>query len=399
MSNKREQLLRKAIYCYQQAGMIDDVCRCLEKLGDYLAAARIHEQQQRWLPAAEAYRQAQAWLDAARCYWQCEHSFAEEAAECFVKAGERLQAAWVYAEGAQRFYRARLLLQETPIESLVEEVSRDLILARCEVGIGSAQKAGFFVHNVLTRFPELPLGYRQRIENWAVTVAQRLSRFDLVATAYAIAYTTGTPDSEKRWEAWALSELGDATGVPTTPSLTDNTFAFETVTVSESGEIIKRTRHQATQIIEVVNGIEIAMVYMPCGSFLMGSPEDEEGRELWHEGSESPQHLVSIAPFYMGKYPVTQAQWQAVMGDNPSHFKGDNRPVEVVSWDDAIVFCNKLSQLTGNSYRLPSEAEWEYACRGGTTTPFSFGQTITTDLANYYGNLYLCFCSHRYLSF
>ena len=187
MSNKREQLLRKAIYCYQQVGMMDDVCRCLEKLGDYLAAARIHEQQQRWLPAAEAYRQAQAWLDAARCYWQCEHSFAEEAAECFVKAGERLQAAWAYAEGAQRFYRARLVLQQTPIETIVEEVSRDLILARCEAGTGSAQKAGFFVHNVLTRFPELPLGYRQRIENWAVTVAQHLSRFDLVATVYAIA--------------------------------------------------------------------------------------------------------------------------------------------------------------------------------------------------------------------
>jgi formylglycine-generating enzyme required for sulfatase activity len=83
---------------------------------------------------------------------------------------------------------------------------------------------------------------------------------------------------------------------------------------------------------------------------------------------------------------VTQQQWQAVMGNNPSRFKGTNRPVEKVSWHDAVEFCQKLSQKTGRDYRLPSEAEWEYACRAGTTTPFYFGETITTDLANYNGN-------------
>jgi formylglycine-generating enzyme required for sulfatase activity len=96
----------------------------------------------------------------------------------------------------------------------------------------------------------------------------------------------------------------------------------------------------------------------------------------------------------MGKYPVTQAQWKIVaslpqvnrdLKPAPSYFKGDNRPVESVSWYDAVEFCQRLSQYTHRTYRLPSEAEWEYACRAGTTTPFHFGETITTDLANYDG--------------
>ena len=79
----------------------------------------------------------------------------------------------------------------------------------------------------------------------------------------------------------------------------------------------------------------------------------------------------------MGKYELTQAQYQAIMGDNPAYFKGNNRPVENVSWNDAVAFCEKLSQKTGKKYRLPSEAEWEYACRAGTTTPFYFGESVT----------------------
>ena len=109
---------------------------------------------------------------------------------------------------------------------------------------------------------------------------------------------------------------------------------------------------------------------------------------------EKPQHQVNIPSFCMGKYPVTQAQWKRVAGlpkinrelkPEPSRFKGNNRPVERVSWYDAGEFCARLSKITGKEYRLPSEAEWEYACRVGTTTPFHFGETITTDLANYRG--------------
>ena len=101
------------------------------------------------------------------------------------------------------------------------------------------------------------------------------------------------------------------------------------------------------------------MVLVPGGSFLMGSPENEPG----HSGKEGPRHSVTMRDFYIGKYEVTQAQWRAVMGGNPSHFKGDDLPVENVSWDDAKDFCRRLSEMTGARYRLPTEAEWEYACR------------------------------------
>jgi formylglycine-generating enzyme required for sulfatase activity len=85
----------------------------------------------------------------------------------------------------------------------------------------------------------------------------------------------------------------------------------------------------------------------------------------------------------MGKFPITQAQWQRVMGNNPAKNPGERHPVENIAWNDAQEFCKKLSQQTGRSYRLPSEAEWEYACRAGKTTPFSFGPTLNSELANY----------------
>ncbi len=116
----------------------------------------------------------------------------------------------------------------------------------------------------------------------------------------------------------------------------------------------------------------------------MGSPEDELDRN----SSEGPQHLVQVTGFWMGKYPVTQAQWRIVAGlpqedqpldENPSRFKGDDRPVETVSWDDAAESCKRLSTYTKRPYRLPSEAEWKYACRAGTTTPFHFGDTEMKD--------------------
>jgi formylglycine-generating enzyme required for sulfatase activity len=132
------------------------------------------------------------------------------------------------------------------------------------------------------------------------------------------------------------------------------------------------------------------MVLVHGGIFLMGSPKDEVDRLDW----ESPQHEVRVASFLMAKYPITQAQWRVVanlpkvkvdLNSDPSNFKGDNRPVEQVNWHEAVEFCDRLSRLTGREYRLPSEAEWEYACRAGTTTPFHVGETLTTDLANYRG--------------
>ncbi|MBD2570478.1 SUMF1/EgtB/PvdO family nonheme iron enzyme [Anabaena lutea] len=158
---------------------------------------------------------------------------------------------------------------------------------------------------------------------------------------------------------------------------------IEVITVDKFGEIIQRQPRIARYFTEDLgNGVTLEMAAISGGTFMMGSPENEIGRR----DDESPQHQVTVPSFFMGKYPVTQAQYQAITGNNPSCFKDSNRPVERVSWYDAGIFCQKLSQRTGKNYRLPSEAEWEYACRAGTTTPFHFGDTITTDLANYHGN-------------
>jgi formylglycine-generating enzyme required for sulfatase activity len=142
------------------------------------------------------------------------------------------------------------------------------------------------------------------------------------------------------------------------------------------------------------DGVTLAMVAIPGGSFEMGSPEDEPERY----DNEGPQHTVTVPPFFISKYPITQAQWQAIsqlpqhnrsLEPDPSRFIGSNRPVEYISWFDAVEFCDRLSTHTGRDYRLPSEAVWEYACRAGTTTPFHFGETITPELANYNGNFNL----------
>ena len=131
-------------------------------------------------------------------------------------------------------------------------------------------------------------------------------------------------------------------------------------------------------------------VLIPAGTFAMGSPPDEPGR-----GSDETLHQVTISkPFYMQTTLVTQGQWKKVKGSNPSTFKcGDNCPVERVSWDDVQDFIKKLNQQEGgDKYRLPTEAEWEYAARAGTTTPFYTGNCLSTDQANYNGNYTLSGC-------
>jgi formylglycine-generating enzyme required for sulfatase activity len=126
---------------------------------------------------------------------------------------------------------------------------------------------------------------------------------------------------------------------------------------------------------------EIEMVLVPGGSFMMGSPENEPERYF----DEGPQHRVTVRSFYISKYEVTQAQWRAVMGGNPSSFKGDDLPVETVSYWEAQEFCARLSRETGRGYRLPSEAEWEYAARARTATPFAFGSSLSSEQANFIG--------------
>ena len=134
--------------------------------------------------------------------------------------------------------------------------------------------------------------------------------------------------------------------------------------------------------------VYIDLVQIPAGEFLMGSPETEEGRDQ----DEGPQHHVKVPAFLMGRYPVTQQQWRFVanldqfereLNPDPAHFKGDKLPVESVSCYEAVEFCERLSRFTNRDYRLPTEAEWEYACRAGTITPFHFGETLSAKYTNY----------------
>ncbi len=177
--------------------------------------------------------------------------------------------------------------------------------------------------------------------------------------------------------------------------------------------VIKKEQRQARYYTEDLgHDITLDMMEIPGDEFMMGTDDPEIARlckeyELDYFQSESPQHKVTVPRFFMGKYPITQAQWKAIasrtdlkvnidLKEDPSDFKDPYqqdqetierwlRPVEQVSWYEAVEFCERLSKLTGRDYRLPSEAEWEYACRAGTTTAFHFGETITTELANYRG--------------
>lgn len=146
----------------------------------------------------------------------------------------------------------------------------------------------------------------------------------------------------------------------------------------------------ADWVIPLSDEISLVMEYIPSGQFSMGSPVDE----VYRRDNEDPQHQVTLTDgYWMGKFEVTQAQWQTVMGSNPSYFQGGgygdaaNRPVEQVSWYDVQDFLTEINELTSLSFRLPTEAEWEYAARAGTTTPYFWGdETNTGDYAWYEGN-------------
>ena len=150
----------------------------------------------------------------------------------------------------------------------------------------------------------------------------------------------------------------------------------------EAGSAIKKAESLSLPK-EITNSIGMKLKLIPAGEFMMGSPESEKSRS----SNEGPVHRVKITkPYYLGVHEVTQGQYEKVMGKNPSNFKGSTNPVENVSWNDAVEFCKKLSAKEGRTYRLPTEAEWEYACRAGTTTPFSFGSVLNGKQANCVGD-------------
>ena len=160
--------------------------------------------------------------------------------------------------------------------------------------------------------------------------------------------------------------------------------------------MIRESREAQRFIEDLDDGVGLDMVEIKGGAFKMGSKnrkKDPQSRE-----NEYPRHRVTVPSFFMSRYTITQAQWFQVaslcqvdraLKSNPARFPGDNRPVEQVSWYDAVEFCERLSQKTNRRYRLPSEAEWEYACRAGRKSTFSFGSEITPDVANYDGSPYV----------
>jgi formylglycine-generating enzyme required for sulfatase activity len=183
------------------------------------------------------------------------------------------------------------------------------------------------------------------------------------------------------------------TGPPSPPvrrSVELSVFSFETVALNARGECVDRRTAQAQSFTADIDGA-LEMIAIPGGEFVMGSPDAEPKRDT----DEGPTHAVRVAPFFMSRFPITQAQWLAAtrlpkvhrdLDPDPSGFKGAELPVEQVSWEEAIEFCARLTQFQSRVvYRLPTEAEWEYACRAGTNTPFSYGPTVTADLVNYNG--------------
>ena len=193
----------------------------------------------------------------------------------------------------------------------------------------------------------------------------------------------------------------------TTSTLPTRSFDFVTARVDEQGRIIERVNAQVAGFEEDLgHGVHLQMIEIPAGYFRMGSTDAEveaaladaqryqkDAERAWFE-RETPRRRVAVSAFWMSRYQVTQEQWWAgaqlpkvklELQAEPSKFEGDKLPVECVSWEEAVEFCQRLERQFKRTYRLPSEAQWEYACRAGTTTPFAFGPTITPELVNYNG--------------
>jgi formylglycine-generating enzyme required for sulfatase activity len=371
-----------------------------QRLAELMAAAPVSPPivdliRQTLLPRAEPVHVAEVYMGGLM-----------EAREMVVQDGEQSALEYDFAPGVRIILADAL--SRTKTESVLDAVSR-YISERLGLNTRSFEALLRFdfhgdpsAQDLVLPFAEIAIPTLQRMGGEYTEFAEQLESTPKVAPP------PPHPDPDDRYPLLQTYTFREATLAfepapePTSdPGLGESrdelhSFEFETATLQvQSGQsqlLVQRRSQTAQQLIDDLGqGVALEMVLIPPGAFEMGAPEGEEGRS----NDEGPQHPVTIAePFFMAKYPITQAQWRVVaaMGQverelalEPSNFKGDNRPVETITWLDAVEFCARLSHHTGRDYRLPTEAEWEYACRAGTTTPFHFGETITTDLANYRG--------------
>lgn len=225
-----------------------------------------------------------------------------------------------------------------------------------------------------------------------LNIAEQLWRRVLAASPNDAEAFEAIKDIAVKQAQQALAESYSSSTTARTRSLDAPVTGPVTESVSEQESVRPSPTVQSSESLHEIlaQGVSLELVPIPSGTFQMGSPKGQGERTEW------PQHQVTIKPFLIGKYAVTQAQWKAVSAwpkfkrdlvSDPAKFKGDNHPVEQVSWDEAVEFCERLSQKTGHQYRLPSEAEWEYACRAGTTTPWHFDEKLTVKQAQCKSNL------------
>ena len=280
-------------------------------------------------------------------------------------------------------FRNGFELSHTRWHSDVREMVQRLGLGSADSAFAVGQAKSAATQASLSQTTAVPPGAAPSGHVDAAGLYRWLTRRRALGVSAGAAALTASAISAPFIRRWALK--------PRMPAL--KTVGFNFAMVDNKGVRMPTDSARASNFTETLSsGVGMDMVLIPAGVFIMGSPQYEPERRF----NESPQHSVTLGSFFMSAWPVTQAQWAAVVTEHPakfshgldsspSFFKGDNLPVETISWYQADEFCRRVAELTGRDYRLPSEAEWEYACRAGSTGPFNVGPTITTDLANYCG--------------
>jgi formylglycine-generating enzyme required for sulfatase activity len=320
--------------------------------------------------------------------------FADESLRLRLREGLLVWQARAVFDRVKQFVASSLNLQVETFEALL------LAPDQCESHSDPDLLKAF-----ATLAPSCLRGLGPRYESFADALERRWP--PPVATASRQSWLQGLVVKEEEFPTALLLPIPAPETIPfTTAGL--EPMALERITfptarvIREQGEFtVRQGRGEGWAFFETLQPrITLTLVEIPAGGFKMGSSDGERER---HE-NEGPQHVVTLESFFMSQTPITQAQWRVVaqwqeregerwgrkLPPNPSRFSkrpdSAKRPVEGVRWLEAMEFCNRLSQRTGLTYTLPSEAQWEYACRAGTATPFAFGDTITPELANYNAN-------------